>query len=226
MHTNNPIVKPIDAHAHLPSTQNSYPMCIAACQPAEWEQIEKKNVFARGFGHHPWFVEKEWDLKRLQHILQANPKAFVGEIGLDRSKRHKKSFQRQRKLCIEQLKIAKELSRPVVFHMVRSSQQSYELIHKYYGPKIYFHGYLGSIEEARRYPHAFFGFHHRMIRNTKAQQLIAELPLNQILIETDNHSQKHDLWCAIDNIAQIKSRSASQIVQITRDNTLRWLHRE
>ena len=223
MYTKNPIVKPIDAHAHLPSTQKSYPICIAACHPAEWETIEKKNIFARGFGHHPWFVDHEWNLNRLKTILQNHPQAFVGEIGLDRSKRYRGSFSRQRQLCIEQLKIANDLSRPVVFHMVRCSEQSYELIHKYYGPQIYFHGYLGSVEEARRYPHAFFGFHHRMIHHRKAQRLIAALPLKQILVETDNHSQKEDLGIIIHNIAQIKSCSTSQIIQITRENTLRWL---
>jgi len=45
MYTNDPIVKPIDAHAHLPLQQKSHPICLAACQPAEWEIIEKKNVF-------------------------------------------------------------------------------------------------------------------------------------------------------------------------------------
>jgi len=160
----------------------------------------------------------------LEKILIDNPKSFVGEIGLDRSKKHKHTISKQINLCIEQLKIAQKLSRPVVFHMVRSPQISYELIHKHYGPKIYFHGYSGSIEEARRYPQAFFGFHHRMILHPKTKQIIENISIHQIVIESDNHSQKEHLWSVISNIAQIKNCSISDIIQITRDNTLRWLH--
>jgi len=224
MYTNDPIVKPIDAHAHLPLHQISHPICLAACRPAEWDIIEKKNVFAKGFGHHPWFVDEAWEPSRLEKILIDNPKSFVGEIGLDRSKKHKHTISKQINVCIQQLKIAQKLSRPVVFHMVRSSKISYELIRKHYGPKIYFHGYSGSIEEARRYPQAFFGFHHRMITHPKTKSLIEQIPIHQILIESDNHSQKEHLWYVIRNLAQIKNCSISDIVQITRENTLRWLH--
>gem|GEM_PF-6794207 len=108
--------------------------------------------------------------------------------------------------------------------MVRSSKISYELIHEFYGPQIYFHGYQGSVEETRRYPQAIFGFHQRMLSLAKVQKLIAHIPIHQIVIESDNHYQKGDLQSVIANIAQIKSCSTSDIIKITRDNTLRWIY--
>ena len=76
MYTNDPLVKPIDAHAHLPLQQRSHPICLASCQPAEWEIVKKKDVFSKGFGHHPWFVDKAWEPSRLEKILMDNPKSF------------------------------------------------------------------------------------------------------------------------------------------------------
>ena len=218
-------VNPFDAHAHLPVRSSGHPICLAGCFPEEWGRIEgeKERVFRIGFGHHPWFTEKKANFSLLHNLLEKYPKAFVGEIGLDRSSKHKGSIDTQKILFIEQLKIARMYNRPVSIHLVRSSGLGYDLIHQYYGSKVYLHGYICSVEESRRYPNGFFGFNQKMLLNPKSKRLIAALPMEQILIESDETSEPKQLWKVIHEIARIKSLKPESVFSSAYQNTLRWL---
>lgn len=72
------------------------------------------------FGVHPWeTLERAFDpatvVAELREKLMANPKAGVGEIGLDRLKEREISAN-MRAVFEAQLKLALELGRPVVLH--------------------------------------------------------------------------------------------------------------
>jgi TatD DNase family protein len=218
-------VNPFDAHAHLPLVHSNHPICLAGCFPEQWSQIEeeKSRVFRVGFGHHPWFTEKAVQFSLLHNLLQKHPYAFVGEIGLDRSPKHKDRIEYQKDIFIEQLKIARTYNRPVSIHLVRSSGLGYELIHQYYGPHVYLHGYICSVEESKRYPNAFFGCNHKMLMNPKARRLIEALPTEQILIESDETSDPKLLWMVINEIAGIKRIKEDYLLHKTHQNALRWL---
>ena len=228
MITNHHHVNLFDAHAHLPLHPSTTNLCLAGCVPEEWGRIAELSdrVFRVGFGHHPWFAAQPKHIDRLHQFLEQHPLSFVGEIGLDRSPKYKATFLKQQALFAEQLCIARDLRRPVVIHLVRSSAVGYELIHQHYGPKVYLHGYICSLEESKRYPHAFFGFNHKMFKSPKTHALLSSLPIEQIVLETDGESNPKDLWNTACQIANIRGTSVDTIIKLTRENTLRWLNHE
>ena len=221
-------VNPFDAHAHLPVSIHSKQYCLAGCFPEEWSRISDHahQAFRIGFGHHPWFAKEQSQQELLISFLDAHCDAFVGEIGLDRSKKHRETIETQKKLFTTQLTIAKEYQRPVAIHLVRASALGYELIHKHYGPKVYLHGHMCSVEESKMYPQAFFGFHLRMFRYPKTTRLISTLPTKQIVIESDGDSDPDQLQQTVRHIAKIKGISEENVIFETFQNALRWLNIE
>ena len=221
-------VNPFDAHAHLPINEQAHQYCLAGCFPKEWLDIERQSnkAFRIGFGHHPWFATEEPQHDLLISMLTKHPNAFVGEIGLDRSRNHKSTIAKQKEILVDQLIIAKRYKRPVAIHLVRSSAIGYDLIHQYYGPKVYLHGYICSVEEARMYPHAFFGFHLRMFQSPKTAKLIASLPIQQILVESDGEADPVQLRNTITQISKIKGMNEKDVILETFQNALRWLNIE
>mgnify|MGYP001227393267 CR=1 FL=1 len=228
MRTKTTAVNPLDAHAHLPISKNAQLYCLAGCFPGEWAAIERQvhQAFQIGFGHHPWFAAEKPQYDLLLSFLNNHSDAFVGEIGLDRSRKHKATINLQKKLFVDQLTIAREYQRPVAIHLVRSSALGYELIHKHYGPKVYLHGYICSVEESQMYPQAFFGFHLRMFQSPKTPKLISSLSIKNILIESDGESDPNQLRKTVVNIAKIKGLSEDYVISETFQNALRWLNIE
>ena len=225
MVTKNTPVKLFDAHAHVLSKNVTHNVCLTAANPDEWNLIadQRECVFSIGFGHHPWYAHKNLCSSKLIDLLYAHPNSFVGEIGLDRTPKHKNTIEAQITIFTTQLKIAHDLLRPVAIHLVKASALGYDIIHKNYGPTVYLHGYICSIEELQRYPRAFFGFHERMHSNTRAQQMVQNLSLQQILIESDGVSDISSLEKTILWIANIKNISPYLVQEHTHQNTLRWL---
>ena len=228
MLTKQAYVNPFDAHAHLPTCAHAKQYCLAGCFPKEWTHIAQhdQHAFRLGFGHHPWFAEEKPERDLLISFLKTYPSAFVGEIGLDRSRKHKGTIEKQKELFVDQLVIAKRYNRPVAIHLVRSSALGYELIHKHYGPKVYLHGYICSVEESKMYPNAFFGFHLRMFQSPKAKKLISALPMKQIMIESDGDANPTLLRRTVSHIAEIKKTSEEHIILETFQNAMRWLNVE
>ena len=221
-------VNSFDAHAHLPVCEAAKVYCLAGCYPKEWPAISEyaNEAFRIGFGHHPWFAHETDQHESLISFLDKHPDAFVGEIGLDRSNKHRPTIEIQKELFKHQLQIAKEYRRSVAIHLVRASEIGYTLIHKYYGPKVYLHGYICSVEESKMYPEAFFGFHLRMFQSPKTLKLIKTLPIEQILIESDGESNPEKLRRTVAKIAIIKGLSEEYVVSETFRNALRWLNIE
>ena len=95
-----------DAHAHVSERgfSDRYPdfdraVIVFGCtaRPSEWDAMAACAVpgTVRFYGVHPWYAD-EWDeasAGRLESILEEDPRANVGEIGLD-GKRGDPSLQR------------------------------------------------------------------------------------------------------------------------------------
>lgn len=124
-----------------------------------------------GFGYHPWHLEEAADLSSggsdwitsLRTKLMEHPRAFVGEIGLDKLR---DAWQLQLQACKAQLQLAGELKRPVSLHCVKAWSPMNEMLASVetLPPAIVFHGYSGSAET--------IDLLHRTLRRRKAQTLV------------------------------------------------------
>jgi Mg-dependent DNase len=107
---------------------------LCGIQPAEWSAIARAADAWPGtvpaFGVHPWNSADaigDW-LVRLRDLLGEYPHAWLGEIGLDYLKAPASSFARQREIFAAQLRIARELRRPLNIHCLKAQDDVARLL--------------------------------------------------------------------------------------------------
>lgn len=130
----------------------------------------------------PGDVEKIGELVKNSHSIVA-----IGEIGLDY---HYEGAGRELQLRLfeEQLMLANDLHLPVILHDRDAHADMFRLIQKH-RPRGVLHCFSGSAESAREYVKLglYFGFTGSVTfkNNRKAPEVLAVLPRDRILIETD-----------------------------------------
>lgn len=142
-------------------------------------------------GIHPWFVSKGWkdDFQILENLLRENPKAGIGETGLD--------FQKRFTNCAEQdasftahLDLARELNRPVAVHCVQAWGRLIEILREHPAPRILLHAFGGAPEliPALAELNCWFSFC-GLVTDPHAKRMrasVAAVPDDRLLIETDS----------------------------------------
>ncbi|MCR5820273.1 MAG: TatD family hydrolase [Bacteroidaceae bacterium] len=98
------------------------------------------------FGIHPWFITERWEeqLKELQDSLltiREKEPFFIGECGLD--KLASTSYPIQLSVFEAQIALANKLSRPMIIHCVRATDDLLRLRKKAQTPWVY-HGFRGN----------------------------------------------------------------------------------
>lgn len=144
------------------------------------------------FGLHPWHVKArsaDW-LALLRHALENDPRAGVGEVGIDRWM--KNADMETQILCFRmQVALAVELDRPLSIHCLRAFGLLEETLRSLPLPPRGFllHSYGGPAEMIPRF--AALGGHFSLSpyfgHPRKAAQLAVfkEVPLDRLLVETD-----------------------------------------
>ena len=102
-----------------------------------------RHIEPHGVGIHPWQAEEHPFDSAMFHGAE-----LIGEIGLDYACDVDKKIQEE--LFCKQLVLAKEMGLPVVIHSVRAFEDVLKLLLKYKLEKVVFHGFIGSVEQAKR----------------------------------------------------------------------------
>ena len=154
-------------------------------------EISKKyeNVYLE-LGFHPSEAEivSENDIEWLKKIIEKNKKVIaIGEIGLDY---HwvKDNKEKQQKLFKNMILIAKELNLPVVIHSRDAFQDTYDIL-KQMNVTGVIHCFSGNIENAKMYTSLGFKLGIGGVstfKNTKLKEVIKEIQISNILLETDS----------------------------------------
>lgn len=153
---------------------------------------EKYSVIYCTVGIHPHNADSSTpkELNELAVLASSSKVVGWGEIGLDFFKRYS-SPQKQMELFEEQLKIAGELNLPIIIHSRNAHRETYEMLKKYSSSikKGVIHCFSGDVELAMEY--IKMGFYISIpgtvtYRNaTKIQEVVREIPIEYLLIETD-----------------------------------------
>ncbi len=187
--------------------------------------------------------EKEFDYNRYRKLAGLKGVVAIGEIGLDyywrpKTTGKKKLFkQKQKELLATELRLAKDLELPVIFHCRVAHKELIEFLTKNEAlrpSKAVAHSFVGTHEELGHYLKFGFsiGFNGIIFKNIDGvdfERLIADTPPERILIETDcpylappGFTNRRNEPIAVKyvarKVAQIKKLSLEETARITTQN--------
>ena len=144
-------------------------------------------------GLHPIVIERhrDEDIERLVEIVQTagDKLVAIGEIGLDLYREHP-HFERQQTILDAQLRLAKRHDLPVILHSRRTHDKLAMHLKRIDLPrKGVVHGFSGSLQQAQRFIELGYkigvGGTITYPRASKTRDVMAQLPLSALLLETD-----------------------------------------
>lgn len=195
--------------------------------------VEKYDSLYASIGYHPEVSNKivDKDYEVLENLVKNNPKIVaIGEIGLDYYW-HKDNKEKQREVFRKQLEIAERLNVPVVIHSRDSIGETYEILSQYKVRGV-LHCFSGSLEMAKKFIDLGFllGIGGVLtFKNSKLFEVIEEVPLESIVLETDSPylspepnrgkvNESSNIPYIAEKIADIKKISVDEVARITTKN--------
>ena len=239
----------IDTHCHL--SKNDYEdldsvikdmkgiMITSGCNDdsnLEVLELVKKydNVYGT-LGIHPEELDKitEDSFKIIEDNL-SNPKIVgIGEIGLDYYWT-KDNIERQKEIFEYQLKLAEKYKMPVVVHSRDAIQDTYDILKKYNVTGT-IHSFSSSLEMAREFIKLGYkigvGGVVTFKNGRKIQEVVENIDLNDILLETDSpyltpkpyrgkRNQPSNVYYVALKISEIKDINIEDVIDITSRNAI------
>lgn len=170
---------------------------VPATQAANFPRVlalaENYPPLFAALGLHPIVIEQHSDdsLDQLRQELDKRPQKLVavGEIGLDLY-RDDPQFDKQERVLEAQLKLAKRYELPVILHSRRTHDKLAMHLKRHTLPRTgVVHGFSGSVQQAERFVQLGYkigvGGTITYPRASKTREVIAQLPLESLLLETD-----------------------------------------
>lgn len=191
-------------------------------------------------GLHPVWIAQHDDaaLDALEQRLSHRPPGLVavGEIGLD-NYIDDPQFDRQMALLEAQLRLAKRYSLPVILHSRRTHDPLAALLRRMALPRTgVVHGFSGSLQQAQRFVSLGYrigvGGTITYPRASKTRAVMAALPLNALVLETDAPDMPLNGWQGQPNrpervaevfhtLCQLRSEPAGEIADALFGNACR-----
>jgi TatD DNase family protein len=182
-------------------------------------------------GLHPQLVAERaselslWDA----HLSETR---YVGEVGLDAGPRFYKSFELQKSVFAHILqRCAKAGGKIVSVHSIRSAKAVLDYIEAHLPPSrgtVVLHWFTGTKADAQRAVDmgCYFSVNATMLANQRHATMIASLPFDRILTETDGPftktgtrpSEPVDVSLAVESLAELRGTAASIVASRIRDN--------
>jgi len=189
-------------------------------------------------------VVEEFDQKFEELIKTSSKIVAIGECGLDYSylkdlpREKQKEFKiRQEREFRKQIKIAQKYNLPLILHLRDLYQEALAILKENnYSGKAVFHFFTGSLEDLKlilQNPNYFIGFSGVITYGNKLDEVIREVPLERILIETDApyvapipyRGKRNEPAYVIEvakKIAEIKNLPLKEVEKKTFENAFRF----
>ena len=201
-------------------------------------KIQKTKHVRAALGLHPQLIAEhsaEIDLWE-EYLPQAR---YVGEVGLDAGPRYFRSLELQRQIFTRILqKCAEAGGKILTVHSVRSATMVLDLIESHLPQEqgqIVLHWFTGSTSEARRAIDlgCYFSINSAMLSNDRGRKLVAALPSNRLLTETDapftkigdRPSAPIDVNATIEALSILRGLTQEDLAQTIRSNLRSLLER-
>lgn len=191
-------------------------------------------------GLHPLYIaqHKDQDVELLEALLSHRDARLVavGEIGLDLYMEDP-MFEQQQRLLKAQFSLAKKENLPLILHSRRSHDQLAAMLRQAKLPATgVVHGFAGSLSQAQAFIKLGYaigvGGTISYERAHKTRQVMAQLPLSSLLLETDapdmplqgfqgQPNRPERAAAVFDVLCQLRTESAQEIADALLANTRR-----
>jgi TatD DNase family protein len=211
---------------------------IPAVTAADWPRV--KSVCANfaglypAYGLHPMFCDEhsDSDIDSLSEWIEQEQPVAVGECGLD-FYIDNPDKKRQLELFEAQLEIANKYNLPVIIHARKAVEDVIKTLQKYPNMRGVLHSYSGSLQQANRlFELGFlvsFGGPVTYPKASRLRQIVAELPIESIMLESDapdqpdieRHGERNEpsyLPFILQQVSEIRSEPADVIAAQTTAN--------
>lgn len=177
------------------------------------------------------------DIATLRQLARHQKVVAIGEIGLDYYWEENPPRQWQQRVLRAQMALAEELKLPVIIHDRDAHADTLAIVKEFPRVKGVFHCYSGSVEDARTLLKMgwMLSFNGAItFKNArKAPEVIAEVPMERIMIETDSpyltpvpyRGKRNDsgyVHLVAEKIAWIKGLTVQEVEEITFENGKRF----
>jgi TatD DNase family protein len=236
----------VDFHCHL-DLYPDHAGAVAECErqgiftlavtttPRAWPRNHElasptKHVRA-ALGLHPQLVkDRANEIELWREYLPRS--RYVGEVGLDAGPRYYGSFDMQKRVFETILRECANCGEKILtIHSVRAVRAVLDMIETFLPPprgSTVLHWFLGSRSEAQRAVSlgCYFSINREMLRNDNRSALVASLPLDRLLTETDGpfvkingrDARPADVSETIEALAQARSMPASELAEVILHN--------
>ena len=203
--------------------------------PRAWSRNQELAQATRhvraALGLHPQLVaERARELPLWEaHLAETR---YIGEVGLDAGPRFYKSFDLQKQVFERVLRCcAKAGNKIITVHSIRSAKAVLDHVEAYLPPnqgKVVLHWFTGSTAEAKRAIEmgCYFSINSSMLDNERHTAMIAAIPLDKLLTETDGPftktaerpSKPADVAVVLESLGRLHGMSASTLAATVRSN--------
>ena len=218
---------------------------VPAVQQSSWQQLlalfQRQDFVHVALGMHPMFMSQheESHIALLDHALQQQRPAAVGEIGLDFYSAES-DRQEQLKLFRAQLQLAAEYELPVILHVRKAHDEVLQCLRDIPVVAGIVHAFNGTLQQAGHYIGMNFklGFGGMLTysHSTKLRHLAQQLQLEALVLETDapdmtvmqyrgqRNSPEYLPYC-LEALATVRGQSKAAIAEATSANArqLLWI---
>lgn len=145
------------------------------------ELANKYNEVEAALGIYP---DEAGDIDEEINFIRENKIVAIGEIGLDYAEEVDR--ERQKSVFEKQLKLAEELKLPVIVHSRKAELDVIEMLEER-KLKVIMHCFCGKKNLVKRVRDNkwYFSIPTNVVRAQNFQQIVSNVPMNQILTETD-----------------------------------------
>ncbi|WP_018108098.1 TatD family hydrolase [Bacteroides propionicifaciens] len=206
----------LDIHAHLPSNPQRMDTLYSLSFPSETPTQD----IHQSLGVHPWQIKEKINWQLFEQELNNPMILAIGECGLDKL-RQETNLEDQLSCFIKQIDLSEQYKKPLIIHLVKATDELIKL-HKIKKPtqEWIVHGFRGK-------PEVYYMLKNQGISLSIGPnhnvQTVKQIPLDQLIIETDTSEIKIEQVCQ--NIAQIKNISTQELIYQIYKNTNRILFR-
>jgi len=225
----------INSHIHLDFDSVKLPsktttgVIVPSIGKNNWDNVinyctsDNNSHFALGI--HPWFIDEHQmlDLYTLEIRIEDEKPVAVGDCGLDYIR--VKDRNKQRYFFDEQVALATRFDLPLIIHSVQATEDVSDLLKSYSKSRGVIHAYSGTLQEAEILlkMNFLFGFSHNLSNPHayKLHDIVKFLPLESILIETDDLKNSDELIQVAERVARIKKITVEQVIEQCDQNACR-----